>query len=207
MLSPVVQWTSTKERGFWCPFSFVSLILFLFCSARRITFFVLHFLFFGVPFLSVFVCSFGCVLMFCFLFVCLSVCWLVFLFVGCPQVKKALIASGVSLLFTLVVTLLAFTKMEDMKNGTANYTIPVCILRILCISCILRIFCISGVRVVCTKYITNVRLSVKKCVLRIRVVDMFNTIVVSTIYDEQNNTLKYWLISLFINQKLKIQPN
>lgn len=42
-----------------------------------------------------------------------------------PQVKKALIASGVSLLFTFIVTVLAFTKMEDMKNGTAKYLIPV----------------------------------------------------------------------------------
>ncbi|CAM9883656.1 unnamed protein product [Ectocarpus sp. 12 AP-2014] len=40
-------------------------------------------------------------------------------------VKKALIASGVSLLFTLVVTVLAFTKMQDMKNGTNKYLIPV----------------------------------------------------------------------------------
>lgn len=41
------------------------------------------------------------------------------------QVKKALIASGVSLLFTLIVTVLAFTKMQDMKNGTNKYLIPV----------------------------------------------------------------------------------
>lgn len=41
-------------------------------------------------------------------------------------VKKALLASAVSLLFTLVVTFLAFTKMEDMEHGTSRYTIPVC---------------------------------------------------------------------------------
>eukprot|EP00752_Nemacystus_decipiens_P003833 g3526.t1 len=40
-------------------------------------------------------------------------------------VKKALIASAVSLLFTGIVTFLAFTKMEDMENGTNRYTIPV----------------------------------------------------------------------------------
>jgi len=42
-----------------------------------------------------------------------------------PQVKKALIASGVSLVFTVVVTFLAFAKMEDMENGTSRYKIPV----------------------------------------------------------------------------------
>eukprot|EP00903_Cladosiphon_okamuranus_P006481 g6340.t1 len=40
-------------------------------------------------------------------------------------VKKALIASAVSLLFTLIVTILAFTKMQDMEDGTSRYTIPV----------------------------------------------------------------------------------
>ncbi len=43
----------------------------------------------------------------------------------CHQVKKALIASGVSLAFTIVVTFLAFAKMEDMENGTSRYNIPV----------------------------------------------------------------------------------
>ena len=41
------------------------------------------------------------------------------------QVKMALVASGVSLIFTVVVTFLAFAKMEDMENGTSKYNIPV----------------------------------------------------------------------------------
>lgn len=47
------------------------------------------------------------------------------------QVKKALLSSSVSLLFTTVVTVLAFTKMRDMENGTAHYRIPVFALAVL----------------------------------------------------------------------------
>ena len=41
------------------------------------------------------------------------------------QVQKALAASGVSLLFTAIVTCLAFTKIEDMRRGDNSLVIPV----------------------------------------------------------------------------------
>lgn len=41
------------------------------------------------------------------------------------QVIRAIIASTVSMLFTLVVTVLAFTKIHEMEAGTNNLVIPV----------------------------------------------------------------------------------
>lgn len=67
----------------------------------------------------------------CFSFFELFICCLLYLLFPAAQVKKALVASAVSLLFTAVVTVLAFTKMEDMENGTAHYRIPVFSLAVL----------------------------------------------------------------------------
>ena len=49
-----------------------------------------------------------------------------FYFAPCRrQVQKALAASGVSLLFTAIVSCLAFTKIEDMMRGDNSLVIPV----------------------------------------------------------------------------------
>lgn len=48
-----------------------------------------------------------------------------FIFLQPPQVVRAVVASAVSLVFTVIVTFLAFLEMSDMAAGTDKYTIPV----------------------------------------------------------------------------------